>query len=75
MKFILKSLKEVQAYLYYNTETKKFNMRLLENYYGMHPNITFKVLHDQGIVDVAQHLDRYRLTVFQQVVLIIQYRR
>lgn len=48
--------KEVQAYLYYDTETKKFNMQLLKDYTGLHPDIIFLELYKQGIVDVPQHI-------------------
>ncbi len=48
--------KELEGYLYFNTETEQFSMTLLKDYTGKHPDIFFKVLHSQGIVNVPHHL-------------------
>ena len=49
---------ELEAYLTYNTETDEYKMRLLEDYSGKHPDITFKELHKQGVVEVPDHITR-----------------
>lgn len=48
--------KELEGYLFFDTETKKFSMRILEDYTGMHPDIWFQVLNERGIVEVPQHI-------------------
>lgn len=48
--------KETEGYLFYNTETDEYSMKLLEDYTGKHPDIFFKILHDQGVVDVPEYL-------------------
>ena len=48
--------KETEGYLFYNTETDEYSMKLLDDYTGKHPDIFFKILHDQGVVDVPDYL-------------------
>lgn len=50
-----KKYKEVQAYVQYNTKTKKFTMQILKDYTGMHPDCIFKELHDKGYVEVPEY--------------------
>lgn len=44
-----------EGYLFYNTETEQFSMKLLPEYEG-YVDIFFKELNKQGIIDVPQHL-------------------
>ena len=44
-----------EGYLFYNTETEQFSMKLLPEYTG-YADIFFKELHKQGVIDVPQHL-------------------
>lgn len=46
---------KLEGYLSFNTETEEFSMRILEDYTGKHPDIFFKLMNEQGIVDVPQH--------------------
>lgn len=48
--------KEVQGYLYYDTDKDRYSMRLLPSYKGMHPDCTFMELNKQGIVYVPQDI-------------------
>ena len=42
--------------MFNNTETDTYAMKLLEDYTGKHPDIFFRILHDQGVVDVPEYL-------------------
>lgn len=46
--------KELEGYLFFNTETQQFSMTMLEDYTGKHPDCFFKELHKQGVVEVPQ---------------------
>lgn len=48
--------KELEGYLFFDTETEQFSMRALDNYSGKHPDIFFRAMNDRGIVDVPQYL-------------------
>ena len=47
--------KELEGWLFFDTESETFSMRILESYEGKHPDCFFKELHRKGIVDVPQH--------------------
>lgn len=47
---------ELNGYLYYDTEKDKYKMKLLKSYKGKHPEIFFRVLNEQGVVDVPDYL-------------------
>jgi hypothetical protein len=47
---------ELEGYLYYNSETKQFSMRLLEDYTGKTPDCFFDILQEQGVTVPEQHL-------------------
>lgn len=49
--------KEVQAYLYLDTETETFSIELLDSYEGLHPDILFNIYHKMYPQDkfMAQH--------------------
>ena len=51
-----KKYKEVQAFLQYDTETKKYTMQILEDYTGMHPDCMFMEMNKRGIVEVPDYL-------------------
>lgn len=40
--------KELEGYLFFNTETQQFSMTMLEDYTGKRPDCFFKELHKQG---------------------------
>lgn len=48
--------KELQGYLYYNTDTKQFSLEGLPDYTGKTPDITFKVMNEQGYIKYPQHV-------------------
>ena len=45
---------ELDGWIAYNTETKRFALRLLEDYTGKHPDIMFKILHSKGYVNAEE---------------------
>lgn len=46
--------KELEGYLFYDTSTDSYSIKLLEDYTGKHPDIIFDILSKKGIVDVPQ---------------------
>lgn len=48
--------KELEGYLYFNTETQQFSMTILDDYSGKNPDCFFRELNKQGITEVPQHL-------------------
>jgi hypothetical protein len=48
--------KELEGYLYFNTETQQFSMTILDDYSGKNPDWFFRELNKQGITEVPQHL-------------------
>lgn len=48
--------KELEGYLYFNTETQQFSMTILDDYNGKNPDWFFRELNKQGITKVPQHL-------------------
>lgn len=46
---------EVEGYLYFDTETERFSMTILEDYTGKHPDWFFMELNKKGVVQVPQH--------------------
>lgn len=48
--------KELEGYLYFDSDTEKFSMTILDNYSGKIPDVFFVVLNQQGITEVPQHL-------------------
>lgn len=52
--------KELEGYLYFDSDTEKFSMTILDDYSGKTPDVFFVVLNQQGITEVPQHLvDRW----------------
>ena len=49
---------ELEAYLTYDTETDEYKMKLLDDYTGKHPDMTFRILNQQGIIDVPDYITR-----------------
>lgn len=52
---------ELEGWVAYNTETKRFAMRILEDFKGKHPDIRFMLFHNQcGYVNIPEfHVDRW----------------
>lgn len=48
--------KELEGYLYFNTETQQFSMTILDDYSGKNPDCFFRELNKQCITEVPQHL-------------------
>ena len=48
--------KELEGYLYFDTETQKFSMTILDNYNDKNPDCFFRELNKRGITEVPQHL-------------------
>lgn len=48
--------KELEGYLYFNTETQQFSMTILDDYNGKNPDCFFRELNKQGITEVPKHL-------------------
>lgn len=47
---------ELSGYLSYDTEKDFYTMRILEDYTGKHPHVLFRLMHEQGIVDVPDFI-------------------
>lgn len=55
-KIFNEKFKELEGYLFFDTETEKFSMTILEDYSNKHPDCFFRELNKQGIIEVPQHL-------------------
>lgn len=47
---------ELMGYLFYDTEKDSYSMKILESYDGKHPEIFFRVLNEQGVINVPDYL-------------------